>query len=116
MSLSVRRVLKGRATFYCRGRCGACILAGRHSASSREGHMDVFHAIVDKLSVDFHHVVEAAGIVMLGLVFYSYSRRRLESVSRVDWRLRPLAYGLVFGVLTIALMISRIEVGQGIFV
>jgi hypothetical protein len=78
--------------------------------------MDVFHAIVDKLSVDFHHVVEAAGIVMLGLVFYSYSRRRLESVWRVDWRLRSLAYGLVFGVLTIALMISRIEVGQGIFV
>src|SRR5262245_34848273 len=78
--------------------------------------MDVFHAIVARLSVDFHHVVEAAGIVVLGLVFYAYSRRWLESLGRLDWRLRSLAYGLVFGVLTIALMISRIEVGQGIFV
>jgi LytS/YehU family sensor histidine kinase len=78
--------------------------------------MDVFHAVVARLSVDFHHVVEAAGIVVLGLVFYAYSRRWLESLGRLDWRLRSLAYGLVFGVLTIALMISRIEVGQGIFV
>src|SRR5262245_52079684 len=109
-------VLKSRATFYCRRPVPRLHTGGRHSASSREEHMDVFHAIVARLSVDFHHVVEAAGIVVLGLVFYSYSRRWLQSLGRVDWRLRSLAYGLVFGVLTIALMISRIEVGQGIFV
>ena len=78
--------------------------------------MDVFHALVARLSVDLHHVVEAAGIVALGLVFYAYSRRRLASVGRVHPRLRSLAYGVVFGALTIALMISRIEVSQGIFV
>src|SRR5262245_43736531 len=78
--------------------------------------MDVFQALVARLSVDFHHVVEAAGIVVLGLVFYAYSRRWLASVGRVHPRLRSLAYGAVFGALTIALMISRIEVSQGIFV
>jgi signal transduction histidine kinase len=78
--------------------------------------MDVFQAIVARLSVDFHHVVEAAGIVVLGLVVYSYSRRWFQAVGRIDPRLRSLANGVVFGVLTIALMISRIEVGQGTFV
>ena len=78
--------------------------------------MDVFQAIVARLSVDFHHVVEAAGIVVLGLVVYSYSRRWFQSVGRIDPRLRSLVNGVVFGVLTIALMISRIEVGQGTFV
>ena len=34
--------------------------------------------------MDFHHVVEAAGIVALGLVFYSYARRWLESTGRID--------------------------------
>jgi len=78
--------------------------------------MDAFDAIVARLSMDLHHVVEAAGIVVLGLVFYSYSRRWFESVWRIDHRLRALVNGLSFGVLTIALMISRIEVGQGIYV
>jgi LytS/YehU family sensor histidine kinase len=78
--------------------------------------MDVFQAIVARLSVDFHHVVEAAGIVVLGLVVYSYSRRWFQAVGRIDPRLRSVVNGVVFGVLTIALMISRIEVGQGTFV
>lgn len=78
--------------------------------------MDVIRTIVGWLSVDPHHVVEAAGIVTLGLVFYSYSRRWADVVGRVDRRLRALGYGLVFGVLTIALMISRIEVGSGAYV
>ena len=37
--------------------------------------MDVLRTLIDRLSVDIHHVVEAAGIVVLGLVFYSYARR-----------------------------------------
>ena len=78
--------------------------------------MDVFHAIVARLSVDLHHVVEAAGIVVLGLVVYSYSRRWFQAVGRIDPRLRSVVNGVVFGVLTIALMISRIEVGQGTYV
>src|SRR5437899_3224640 len=78
--------------------------------------MDVFHAIVARLSVDLHHVVEAAGIVVLGLVLYSYSRRWFEPIGRIDHRLRSVVNGLIFGVLAIALMISRIEVGQGVYV
>ncbi len=82
--------------------------------------MDVLHAAVSRLPVDSHHVVEAAGIVVLGLVFYSYERRWLESVGRIDRRLRTplrvLLNGLTFGLLAVALMISRIEVGQGVFV
>jgi hypothetical protein len=78
--------------------------------------MDVLRAIIARLSVDFHHVIEAAGIVVLGLVFYSYARRWLDVNRRIDPRLRALGAGLVFGGLTIALMISRIEVGHGAFV
>jgi len=67
-----------------------------------------------------HHVVEAVGIVVLGLVFYSYSRRWFESTDRTAppsrVPLRILVNGLAFGLLTVALMISRIDVGQGVFV
>jgi signal transduction histidine kinase len=67
-----------------------------------------------------HHVVEAVGIVVLGLVFYSYALRRFQSTERTAGparvSLRILVNGLAFGVLTVALMISRIEVSQGVFV
>ena len=66
--------------------------------------------------MDFHHVTEAAGIMFLGLVFYSYTGRWLASTRRIDRRLRPLLNGLAFGLLTVALMISRIEVSSSIFV
>src|SRR5690348_18050722 len=78
--------------------------------------MDALRALIYRLSVDVHHVIEAAGIVVLGLVFYSYARRWFDSHGRVDPRLRALSVGVVFGLLTIALMISRIEVGPGAFV
>jgi len=82
--------------------------------------MDVLRAVVNRLSVDSHHVVEAVGIVVLGLVFYSYARRWLESTERIAHRLRTplriLVNGLAFGLLAVALMISRIEVGHGVFV
>jgi len=78
--------------------------------------MDALRALVYRLSVDVHHVIEAAGIVVLGLVLYSYARRWLDSHGRVDPRLRALLLGVIFGMLTIALMISRIEVGPGAFV
>ena len=66
--------------------------------------------------MDFHHVVEAAGIVALGLVFYSYARRWLDSTVPIDRRLRALLNGVFFGLLSITLMISRIQVGPGAFV
>jgi LytS/YehU family sensor histidine kinase len=66
--------------------------------------------------MDFHHVIEAAGIVALGLVFYSYLRRWHESTARIDRRLRALLNGVFFGLLSIALMISRIEFAPGAYV
>jgi len=78
--------------------------------------MDVLRAVIARLSLDIHHVIEAAGIVVLGLVFYSYARRWFDSNRQIDPRLRAVAVGVIFGVLTIALMISRIEVGQGTYV
>jgi len=66
--------------------------------------------------MDVHHVTEAAGIMFLGLVFYSYTGRWLASTRRIDRRLRPLLNGLAFGLLTVALMISRIEISSSIFV
>ncbi len=78
--------------------------------------MDVLRALIYRLSVDVHHVIEAAGIVVLGLVFYSYARRWLDARGRLDARLRALVTGVIFGLLTVALMISRIEVGPGAFV
>ena len=78
--------------------------------------MDALRAIVTRLSVDIHHVIEAAGIVVLGLVFYSYARRWCDGRAWIDPRARSIVAGVIFGTLTIALMISRIEVGQGTFV
>ena len=52
----------------------------------------------------------------LGLVFYSYLRRWLESTARIDRRLRVLLNGVVFGGLSITLMISRIEFAPGAYV
>jgi hypothetical protein len=81
--------------------------AARHSTAGRR---------TAPANYDCHHVTEAAGIVFLGLVFYSYTGRWLASTRRIDRRLRPLLNGLAFGLLTVALMISRIEVSPSIFV
>jgi len=61
--------------------------------------------------VDFHHVIEAAGIVAVGLVFYSYARGWLE---RLPAWARAVVTGLVFGGLAVVLMISRIILGEGL--
>jgi signal transduction histidine kinase len=62
--------------------------------------------------MDYHHVIEAAGVVSLGLVGYSYLVRWFEAAPP-DWRrLRPLALGLLFGILAVVLMVSRIQVGE----
>jgi signal transduction histidine kinase len=63
--------------------------------------------------MDYHHVVEAAGAVALGLVFYSYTWRWFdpaESPRRARWR--PVVNGVAFGLLAVFLMISRIQVAE----
>lgn len=66
--------------------------------------------------MDYHHVVEAAGVVSLGLIAYSYLVRWFESLSPALQRWRPAAIGVAFGLVTIVLMISRINVGDDQYV
>jgi|SRR5689334_11781056 len=64
--------------------------------------------------MDYHHVVEAAGTVALALVFYSYTWRWFDPVeSPRRARLRPVVNGAAFGLLTVVLMTSRIQVAEG---
>jgi signal transduction histidine kinase len=66
--------------------------------------------------MDYHHVIEAAGVVSLGLVAYSYLVRWFETAPPWLRAWRPVATGLTFGVVAIVLMISRIHVGEDRFV
>jgi signal transduction histidine kinase len=63
--------------------------------------------------VDSHHVIEAAGIVAFGLVFYSYARVWLDRL-RLNRVWRVLVTGLAFGGLAVVLMISRIQISDGL--
>jgi len=66
--------------------------------------------------MDYHHVLEAAGVVVFGLVFYSYTFRWFAPRGRLDPRWRPVITGLAFGVLAVVLMISRIRVHESLFI
>ena len=66
--------------------------------------------------MDYHHVVEAAGVVSFGLVYYSFTYRWFEAGPPARRRWRGVVNGLVFGMLAVVLMISRIHVGDGHFV
>lgn len=64
--------------------------------------------------MDYHHVVEAAGTVALALVFYSYTWRWFDpAASPRGARRRAVVNGAAFGLLTVVLMKSRIQVGDG---
>jgi len=66
--------------------------------------------------VDYHHIIEAAGIVLLGLVAYSYARRWLVAVASTDRRWHSVVYGYIAGLAAVALMDARIYVGDGDFI
>jgi PAS domain S-box-containing protein len=66
--------------------------------------------------MDYHHLLEAAGTVVSGVLFYSLAYGWFVPD---DPRRRPLwvvAMGLVWGGLAVILMISRIQTVEGIFV
>lgn len=66
--------------------------------------------------MDHHHLLEAAGIAVSGVLFYSLAYGWFPPD---DPRRRPLwviVLGLVWGGLAVVLMISRIETTEGIFV
>jgi len=66
--------------------------------------------------MDYHHVVEAAGVVSLGLIFYSYAIRWFEAGPATSRRWRPVVTGLAFGALAVVMMISRIQVAPDRYV
>ena len=66
--------------------------------------------------MDYHHVIEAAGAIALGMVAFSYLVRwfALGPAGRRRWRF--VASGVVFGALAVFLMRFRIDVGGDRFV
>src|SRR3989338_7371688 len=63
--------------------------------------------------MEFHHVMEAAGVLVLGLVFYSYSSKWFAPGAWPGPRWRHAANGLAFGTLAVVLMLPRTGVGKG---
>jgi PAS domain S-box-containing protein len=66
--------------------------------------------------MDYHHLLEATGIVVSGVLFYSLA---YGWFAPDDPRRRPLwviALGLVWGAIAVVLMISRIQTTEGPFV
>lgn len=62
------------------------------------------------------HLIENAGLLILGLLVYSYVGRWLSS-HRPELRgKRQLILGLLFGAITVLMMIERIEVRDGLFI
>ena len=66
--------------------------------------------------MDYHHVIEAAGAISLGMVAFSYLIRWFGEGAAPRHRWRPIVTGLVFGVLAVFLMRFRIDVGGDRFV
>ena len=67
--------------------------------------------------MEIHHVMEAAGVLVLGLVFYSYTFRWRGPWARIDSKAHQAVSGLAFGLLAVLLMISRIQVSsEGFFI
>ncbi|HEY2995127.1 MAG TPA: LytS/YhcK type 5TM receptor domain-containing protein [Methylomirabilota bacterium] len=66
--------------------------------------------------MDYHHVIEAAGAISLGMVAFSYLIRWFGEGAARRRRWRPVVTGLVFGLLTVFLMRFRIDVGGDRFV
>jgi signal transduction histidine kinase len=66
--------------------------------------------------MDYHHVIEAAGAIALGMIGYSYLVRWFDAAPPGRRRWRPLVNGLLFGLLAVFLMRFRIDVGGDRFV
>ena len=66
--------------------------------------------------MNFHHLLEAVGILVIGLLFYSYTYGRLQGEAPRTRTARAVVYGLAFGALTVAMMVARIEISPGIYI
>jgi signal transduction histidine kinase len=66
--------------------------------------------------MDYHHVIEAAGVISLGMIAFSYLVRWFADGDARRRRWRPVVNGLVFGLLAVFLMRFRIYLGGDRFV
>ena len=66
--------------------------------------------------MDYHHVIEAAGAISLGMVAFSYLIRWFGEGPATRRRWRFAVTGVVFGILAVFLMRFRIDVGGERFV
>lgn len=66
--------------------------------------------------MDPGQLIEAAGVVILGVLFYSYTSEWFRRWGWFDWRWRAALNGLAFGALSVLLMRTGLQVGEGIFV
>jgi PAS domain S-box-containing protein len=72
--------------------------------------------VVEAFGVFGHHVLEALGILVGGVLFYSYTYSWFPVSRRGLRRARALFSGAVFGGIALLLMISRIEIAPGVFI
>ncbi len=63
-----------------------------------------------------YHILEAIGLLILGLLFYSYTFEWFAGTRPTHRLSRALLHGVGFGALTVAIMIARIEIAPGIFI
>ncbi len=66
--------------------------------------------------MDYHHLLEAAGIVVSGVLFYSLAYGWFAPNDPRRRTLWIIAMGLVWGAIAVVLMISRIQTREGVFV
>ena len=62
------------------------------------------------------HLIENAGLLILGVLVYSYVGRWLPSHRAELRRKRQLVLGFLFGTITVLMMIERIELPGGVFI
>jgi PAS domain S-box-containing protein len=66
--------------------------------------------------MDYHHLLEAAGIVVSGVLFHSLAYGWFAPDDPRRRPLRVVVLGLAWGAIAVILMISRIETKDGVFI
>lgn len=66
--------------------------------------------------MNLYHILEAIGILVSGLLFYSYTYSWFPAGRQHGRRRRAALNGIAFGGVAVFLMIARIEVSPGVFV
>src|SRR5207245_711485 len=67
-----------------------------------------------RVAIGPHHLVEVAGVLVFGVLFYSYTYRWFEPGTPGNGRRRALLNGAAFGGLAVVLITARVETPEGI--